>query len=126
MIDEPSYDYTAAMKRILSVTGCRTQQELAAFFGVRQSSISDAGRRRSIPSGWLLTLLREKGVNPEWIIGGRCAPYLLPGMERAEVPKSSAEVSKSSADNWGCSLKTFSTEQLVEEILNRVKENVAL
>ena len=119
MVSELFYDHSAAMERMLSVTGCKTQQDLAVFFGIRQSSISDANRRRSIPAGWLLTLLREKGVNPEWVIGGHCAPYMLTGWETAEN-------GTVCAGPRACPLEEFSTEQLVEELLNRVRKNLAL
>lgn len=56
------------MERIKLITGKRTQIELADFFGIRQSSISDAKRRGKIPSGWLVILMRVKNVHPEWIL----------------------------------------------------------
>lgn len=60
-----------AMDRIKEVTGCSTQMQLAEALGVRQSSISDAKRRASIPAGWLLTLVRRPWrVNPDWILTG--------------------------------------------------------
>lgn len=57
-----------ALKRFFEAAGCRTQVELAEFLGIRQSSISDAKKRKSIPSDWLLTLWRKKSVNPDWIL----------------------------------------------------------
>jgi len=71
-IDEDTF--AAIMGRIHSVTNTRTQLELAEFLGIRQSSISDAKRRRSISSDWLLKLYWEKRINPDWVmlgIGGR-------------------------------------------------------
>jgi len=62
--------WTAAMERIALVTGTRTQVQLANALDVRQSSISDAKRRRSIPSDWLLTLLRKHQAHPEWLLTG--------------------------------------------------------
>ncbi|MGE4552848.1 MAG: helix-turn-helix domain-containing protein [Desulfovibrionaceae bacterium] len=69
-------DYEAAMARIHSVLGTRTQVQVAEALGVRQSSISDARRRNSIPDSWLLTILRRHWVNPEWIRTGQGARYL--------------------------------------------------
>ncbi len=66
------------LERIFAVAECCTQVELANFFGVKQSSISDAKRRKTIPSRWLIKLLRLKGVNPEWVITGRGARFLVP------------------------------------------------
>ncbi|MDD4701671.1 MAG: helix-turn-helix domain-containing protein [Desulfovibrio sp.] len=76
MDDKPMPDFKEAMSRIQLVTGCGTQQELASLLGIKQSSISDAKKRGSIPSDWLLTLWRKKGVNPDWILWGQGAKWL--------------------------------------------------
>ena len=46
--------FDEALERIKRATGARTQVDLAAILGIRQSSISDAKRRQSIPADWLL------------------------------------------------------------------------
>ena len=53
-----------AYERILQSTGLRTQTDVAAMLGVKQSSISDAKRRNHIPDSWILTLFNKKGLNP--------------------------------------------------------------
>ncbi len=58
------------MRRIKLITGKRTQVELADLLGVKQSSISDAKRRGSIPANWLIVLMRLNCANPEWILTG--------------------------------------------------------
>lgn len=58
------------IQRIKDVLGVRTQVQLAEQLGVRQSSISDAKRRCSIPDGWLLTIWRRTGYSPDWILEG--------------------------------------------------------
>jgi hypothetical protein len=73
---EHGAEFEDAMRRIHEAAGTRTQVQLAAVLDVRQSSISDAKRRRSIPDGWLLALLRRHGVNPEWIMSGSEPKYL--------------------------------------------------
>ncbi len=78
-------DFHAAMTRIQSITGCRTQTELAAALGIRQSSISDAKRRQVIPDSWLVTLLNRHGANPAYITGAPVHPYLIEDMRR-EIP----------------------------------------
>lgn len=87
--------FDAAMARILSITGTRTQVELAEQLGIRQSSISDAKRRQSIPDAWLISLYRLRQANPDWIMTGEGMPYLVMdtsrGMEgMAAVPMSAA------------------------------------
>lgn len=65
-------------ERVLEAAECRTQIELAAVLDVRQSSISDAKRRRSIPAEWRVKLFEKKRVNPEWILHGGNIKYLAP------------------------------------------------
>ena len=56
--------------RIRCATNARTQTELAAVLEIRQSSISDAKRRNSIPSDWYMKLFEKFGLNPDWIKKG--------------------------------------------------------
>ena len=65
-----------ALQRFFQTAGCRTQQQLAEFLGIRQSAITDAKRRGAIPADWLLKLLRMQGVNPDWILTGEGVHYL--------------------------------------------------
>ncbi|AMD91367.1 helix-turn-helix domain-containing protein [Desulfovibrio fairfieldensis] len=78
MDDKRIRDYSSAMERIQAVTGCGTQRELGRFLGINQSAISDAKRRGTIPAEWLLTLLRGKGINPDWVLTGKGAHCLRP------------------------------------------------
>ena len=64
------------LSRVFDAAGCRTQIELANLLGIRQSSISDAKKRNSVPAEWLVTLLRLRGVNPEWILSGSGPKFL--------------------------------------------------
>ena len=68
--------FQEAYARICEVTGCTTQEELAEYLGIRQSSISDAKRRCAVPDGWLVTLVEKEGVSPAWIRDG-IGPKLL-------------------------------------------------
>lgn len=54
-----------ALDRIFEATVCRTQVDLAAVLGIKQSSISDAKRRNSIPSDWLIKILLFIGITPD-------------------------------------------------------------
>ena len=62
------------LERIKLISDARTQVELAKFLGIRQSEVSDAKRRREIPSSWLVILMLN--VNPEWILTGK-GPYSI-------------------------------------------------
>jgi len=70
------YTHAQIMERIYSITHAKKQIELADFLGVRQASISDAKKRRSISAEWLLTLLRKKGVSPDWVLTGKGGKFL--------------------------------------------------
>ncbi|SBW10472.1 conserved hypothetical protein [uncultured delta proteobacterium] len=70
--------FAAATKRLFKVAKCKTQLQLANFMGIRQSSVSDAIRRKSIPAEWLLTLLRHDQTNPDWVLTGKGPRYLRP------------------------------------------------
>ena len=77
-------DTRSPLSRVFEAASCRTQQELAAFLGVKQSTVSDAKRRDSIPAEWLITLLRKKWINPSWVMTG-CGTRLLKPSENEEV-----------------------------------------
>lgn len=69
--------FEAAFARICEVAGCRTQVELAEFLDIRQSSISDAKRRCSIPADWLIKIWRMTHVSPDWIMQGDVCGHKL-------------------------------------------------
>lgn len=64
----------------------KTQTELSAYLGIRQSSISDAKQRMMIPAAWLLTLLTREGVNPAWILTGGGSKFLVPASLPPSAP----------------------------------------
>lgn len=75
--------FEAAMRRIQAVTGTRTQVELARLLDIRQSSISDAKKRASIPDAWLVRLCVLYDANPAWVLHGDGTPYLRHDTDRA-------------------------------------------
>ncbi|SKA63887.1 LexA family transcriptional regulator [Desulfobaculum bizertense] len=68
--------FVQVVERIKDATSTRTQVELANVLGIRQSSISDAKRRDSVPADWFLTLFRKFGLNPDWLAMGRGPKYI--------------------------------------------------
>lgn len=78
--------FDEVLDRIKRATGARTQVELANLLGIRQSSISDAKRRNSVPADWYMKLYRSLGLNPEWLSDGIEPMYLKPGMAESHVP----------------------------------------
>jgi hypothetical protein len=63
-------------QRIQFATNTRTQAELANVLEIRQSSISDAKRRNSIPSDWYMKLFEKVGLSPDWLRHGAGPMYL--------------------------------------------------
>jgi len=78
--------YEAIMSRIQAITGAKTQMQLAGVLDVRQSSISDAKRRASIPSDWLLKLEGKYGVIAMWLATGT-GPQFIAGADEVVLRK---------------------------------------
>ena len=74
--------------RIKLATNTRTQIELAEVLAIRQSSISDAKRRNSVPSDWYMKLFEQFGLNPDWMKKGTGPMYLRTeqGYSLADMP----------------------------------------
>ncbi len=71
------FSFDAQYRRVFEAAECKTQVELADFLEVRQSSISDARRRQSIPAEWRVKLFAKKRINPEWVLCGAGGKYLM-------------------------------------------------
>lgn len=111
-------DIQVQLARIFSVAGCRTQVELAEVLGIRQSSIADAKRRGRIPPGWLLTLLRLRGVHPDWIIRGARPKFLISNIASDEAYPASDPAAAQSALIRKI-LRCFSLRDLTGELTRR-------
>lgn len=74
--------FEEAMERIRETTNLHTQVALALCLDIRQSSISDAKRRGSIPDAWLVVLYEKFGLNPTWIRTGAGPVYLTGDPDR--------------------------------------------
>ncbi len=98
-------------KRILYVSNSETQMELASVLNISQSSISDAKRRKSIPSDWLVKLYDKFGVNPDWIRYNKEPLYMrsLP-----ELGKNSGSLLHEDTENLGFIAPVFNTKCEVE------------
>ena len=69
-------DFAEVFERIKIATNTKTQHEVSIVLGIRQSSISDAKRRNSVPPDWCLKLFTRFGLSPDWIIKGHGPMYL--------------------------------------------------
>lgn len=101
--------FEAGIERIKQATGARTQVQLAEVLEVRQSSISDAKRRCSIPSDWLLKLQRVTKIHADWYLTGQEPKYL------AGTHHATAQRLQESIDQLG---------QTVAVIIGRVRESL--
>ena len=110
-------NFDTQMERIKLITGKRTQIELADFFGIRQSSISDAKRRGKIPSGWLVILMRVKNVHPEWILT-RTGPCFMVQPIEDEHYETGAEFTECQVDEEA--LRRLPSRKLADELVRRI------
>ncbi len=62
--------FEEAYERIKFATSTKTQVEIAEVLEIRQSSISDAKRRNSVPGDWYMKLFEKFGLNPDWLKRG--------------------------------------------------------
>ncbi len=77
-------NFDEIFERIKAATNTRTQVELAEVLDIRQSSISDAKRRNSVPSDWYMKLFEQFGLSPDWLKKGSGPMYLR--TEQGYVP----------------------------------------
>ncbi len=77
-------NFDEIFERIKAATNTRTQVELAEVLDIRQSSISDAKRRNSVPSDWYMKLFEQFGLNPDWLKKNSGPMYLR--TEQGYVP----------------------------------------
>lgn len=99
--------------RVFKATNCRTQEELANLLGIRQSAISDAKRRKSVPAEWLVCLFRLRGVNPEWVLTG-CGPKFLNKESGQDFTPQAPKIAPTQEV-----LRLFSSKALADELVRR-------
>lgn len=87
--------------------------ELADFLGIRQSSIASAKKKGTVPSDWLIQLLRKKKINPQWVLEGKGSRYLHPADLEEQIWLEQIRDLRS----W--SLEKWSSEELVIEMVKR-------
>lgn len=60
------HSFEAVYARMLFAAGVRTQTELAKILGMKQASISEAKKRKSIPAEWCMRLYDARGISFDW------------------------------------------------------------
>ena len=110
---EPSLEaFEAQYLRFLEAAECLTQQELADFLHISRSSVSDAKRRKHIPLQWLMTLFEKARINPEWILRGGKAKYLM-SANAVDAPVSVVQITEVRPP------EACSAQELVNELVRR-------
>ena len=84
---------------------------------ITQPSISDAKRRKVIPSDWLMKLLEKRRINPEWIRTGQGERSLQAGRGVGRIYRNGAAIGRRPADEC-------STDELLAEILRRTLKHM--
>ena len=110
-----AYDFEGAIKRVFEAAECRTQVELANFLQVRQSSVSDAKRRKSIPSEWLVKLFEKKRISPDWILYGEGGKHLV-ALDAGQIMSHVVRVTEVRPPN------ECSAQELFNELVRRALE----
>lgn len=113
---DPNPVFDGQFKRLYIATETRTQVELAEFFGIRQSSVSDAKRRGNIPADWLLTLLLKRRIHPSWVLTGNGARFVLSQSKERECLDMERE-----KDEVIRMLRLLPSQMLTDELLRRIE-----
>lgn len=81
-------EFDAALERFMEGAQCSSYADLARFLGTGPAGVSQSRRnKKGIPSNWLITLLKKRMINPQWVLNGYPnAKYLQ------ERPQSSEEI----------------------------------
>lgn len=98
------------------IDGNITQVKLAEALNIRQSSISDAKRRKSVPSEWLLKALEVGGVDPNWIRTGEGPRYRVLS-DDGEGALTATEIRRRIVEE---NQRPLSFEELLEELNGRL------
>ena len=109
-----------ALERLIEASECRTQKELAEFLGVKPPAVAAARRRKAIPSSWLITSLRMRGVNPDWVLTGNGPRFLAPaepGWHKGNGRQSQGTHTSSQSEG---DLGRYTGKQLVDELMRRM------
>ena len=63
-------EFSVIYERIKLATDRKTQAAVADALGIKQSSISDAKNRRTVPDSWVVTLFERYNVSVSWLLYG--------------------------------------------------------
>ena len=115
-------DIKSQYERLFEAACCRTQVELAEILEIKQSSVSDAKSRNTIPSDWLIKLLEKKRISPDWIRYGVGSKFLDTSNSLASenLPNLIKVIEQRPPED--CSIETLFTE-IVRRTLNKLAKD---
>ena len=110
--------FDAQYRRVFEAAECKTQVELAELLEIRQSSISDAKRRESVPSEWIVKLFDKKRISPDWLRTGQ-GNMILGECDEEEhrIPMSAPIIKYRPA-------KECTTDELLAELASRTLKRI--
>lgn len=111
--------FEAQFKRVFEAAECKTQSALAELLEIKQSSISDAKRRKAVPSDWLVKLYEKRRINPEWIRMGQ-GGKLLQAVDEAERQRPVVVNAIERRPAEECT-----TDELLAEIMRRALKSIS-
>ena len=74
-----------AFNRIRLETELQTQEQLAAFLGIKQASVSGAKKRGQFPRAWAEKAAKRYNLSYEWIMEGTEPKRVISNMDQAEI-----------------------------------------
>ena len=111
--------FDAQLQRVFAAAKCRTQLALADFLGIKQSSVSDAKRRKSIPPDWLVKLFEKRRINPDWIYTGTGGQFLPPAVDGEEAALPAINTRTEFRPVEDCTI-----DELLTELVRRALKNI--
>ena len=112
----------ARFAEAFSIEGKVTQVKLAEALGIRQSSISDAKRRKSVPAEWYLKAVEVGGVDPNWVRTGEEPKYRVLSSD-GKGALTVTEIRKRVAEE---NQRPLSFEELIEKLNGRLPDGAQL
>lgn len=114
--------FDAIFERIKQSTNTRTQMQLAEVLEIRQSSISDAKRRNSVPADWYMKLFESFGLNPGWLKSGSGPMYIRTEQGYAPID-GSADPSDSSLGEGAATFNEPDAKSVVVSVYSALEPN---
>jgi len=78
-------EFKDAFNRIRLETEIQNQEQLAAFLGIKQASVSGAKKRGQFPRAWAEKVAKSYNLRYEWIMEGTEPKQIISNMDQEEI-----------------------------------------